>query len=178
MYKLTLTASCILALTFASACAAKPDAVRNGPQKSTLESQAYIKPGAGIGYTHDLKSQYNLGETVTFQLNLGESYDVGTMRVTITAEGVQLLTGEGLTAFDMSAGGEHEKTVSFNTSSNGRHYINVQAFADVGDGNPLSRAFSIPVQVGAPTAQKPNPNMKTMPDGESIIEMEAQEEIK
>jgi len=178
MNKFIFMVPSILALTVATACAAKPRAEHNEMQKSAMASQSYIKPSAGIGYGHDLKAQYNAGETVSFQLKLGETYDAGMMRVNITSEGVQLLVPTTSMAFDMSAGGDHELTVSFTANANGRHYINVQALADIGDGNPMSRVFSIPVQVGPVTAQKPNPNMKSMPDGENIIEMEAQEEIK
>lgn len=178
MHKFILTMSSILVLTMVSACVAKPEAVHPDSQKSTLISQAYIKPGAGIGYTHDLKSQYSVGEIVSFQLQLGEIYDKGTMLIKVTAEGVQGLAPSSPVSFDMGAGGDHDMTVSFTAVSNGRHYINVQALADIGDGNPMSRVFSIPVQVGPVTAQKPNADMKTMPDGETIIEMDAQEEIK
>lgn len=178
MSKLIMTASLILTLGAASSCAANPNGLKEGLQKQALASQAYIKPSAGIGYTHDLKSQYSVGENVSFTLNLGESYDAGVMRVTVTSDGVQLNQGRGSTDFDMGAGGEHDMTVSFNASSNGRHYINVQALADIGDGNAMSRIFSIPVQVGPVTAQKPNPNMQISADGEAIIEMTAEEEIK
>jgi len=174
MQKLIFIVPSILALSISTACAAKSEIV----QKTAIASQSYIKPGAGIGYAHDLKSQYNAGDTVTFQLNLGESYDAGTMRVNVSAEGVRLLESNASSAFDMGAGGEHEMRVSFTADSNGRHYINVHALADIGDGNPMSRVFSLPVQVGPVIAQKPNPDMKTMPDGENIIEMEAQEVIK
>lgn len=178
MYKLILTGPAILALTISTACAAKPSATQKNVQKTSLLSQSYIKPGAGIGYAHDLKSQYNVGETVSFQLKLGESYERGVMRVTVNAAGLQLLNPAGSAEFDMGAGGDHEMTMSFTANFNGRHYINVQALADTGDGNPMSRVFSIPVQVGPVTAKKPNPNMKTMSNGENIIEMIAEEEIK
>ena len=177
MYKLTMTASVLMTLMMTSACAAKPNTVQNAV-KSKAVSQAYVKPGAGIGYTHDLKPEYNANETVTFQLNLGESYRAGIMRVNITSDGVQLLSTGPSQDFDMGTNDEHQMSVSFNTGSNGRHYINVQALADTGDGNPMSRIFSIPVQVGPPTSQKPDVNMKTMEDGEAIVEMEAQEVIK
>lgn len=177
MYRLILILPAIMALTIASSCAAKPEATQKNTEKRTKTSQAYLKPGAGINYSHNLKSQYSVGETVSFQLSLGESYDIGIMRMNMTAEGVQLLSPT-MANFDMSAGGEHEMTVTFAANSNGRHYINVRALADINDGNPMSRVFSIPVQVGPVTAQKANPGMKTMPDGENIIEMPAEEEIK
>jgi len=178
MHKTILLGITTFSLAAASGCAAKPEIAQSDSAKKTAVSQAYIKPGAGIGYSHDLKSQYVAGETVSFQLKLGESYRAGIMRVNITAEGVQLLAASGPANFDMSAGSEHEITVSFNAGANGRHYINVRAEADIGDGNPMSRVFSIPVQVGPVSAQKPNGNMETMPDGENIIGMDAAEEIK
>jgi len=178
MSKLIITASLILTLGAASSCAANPNGLKEGLQKQALAAQTYIKPGAGIGYSHDLKSQYSAGENVSFTLNLGESYDGGVMRVTLTSDGVQLNQGRGSTNFDMGTGGEHDMAVSFNASSNGRHYINVQTLADLGDGNAMSRVFSIPVQVGPVTAQKPNPNMQISSDGENIIGMNAEEEIK
>ena len=73
MYKFVMMVPSILALTVATACAANSEVVKNDVQKSNLISQSYLKPGAAIGYAHDLKSQYNAGETVNFQLNLGES---------------------------------------------------------------------------------------------------------
>jgi len=72
----------------------------------------------------------------------------------------------------------HKMNISIVGNSNGRHYINVQALAISPSGESQPRIFSIPVQVGPPTAQKPDVNMKTMEDGEAIVEMEAQEVIK
>jgi len=178
MHKTIFLGLSVLTLATASGCAAKTDIVQNETLKSTSPSKGYVKPGAGIDYSHDLKAQYAAGETVTFRLGLGETYDEGVMRVGITSEGIQLLAASGVSTFDMSTGSEHDMTISFNAGSNGRHYVNVQAVADIGDGNPMARVFSIPVQVGPPTAQKPHPAMETMPGGENIIVMDAEEEIK
>ena len=178
MHKLIITTCLMMALPVTSACAAKPSTLQSNLDKSALISKAYVKPGAGIGYAHDLKSQYSAGETVTFQLNLGESYDAGMLRVTVNSETLNVSEARSSVDFDMRSNEDHAMTVSFNAGVNGRHYIDVQALADTGDGNPMSRVFSIPVQVGPPIAQKPNAAMKTTIDGDSIIEMEAQEEIK
>ncbi len=177
MHKIYLLGLTSLMISAASGCAASSDVAQSEPVKIAA-SQGYIKPGASIVYSHDLGNRYEVGETVTFQLKLGESYETGVMRVNIASEAVQLLATSGPTAFDMSRGAEHEMSISFTAPANGRHYINVQASADIGDDNPMIRAFSIPVQVGSVQAQKPNANMETMPDGESIIVMDAVEEIK
>ncbi len=177
MHKVYLLGLTSLMAFATSSCAASSDVAQSDPVKIAA-SQGYIKPGAAIVYSHDLGNRYEVGETVTFQLKLSESYDTGVMRVNIASEAVQLLATSGPTAFDMGRGAEHEMTISFTAPANGRHYINVQASADIGDGNPMIRAFSIPVQVGPVQAQKPNANMETMPDGENIIVMDAEEEIK
>ncbi len=178
MFKLIPAITAILVLTTASACVAKPNIAQESAKQSTFSSQTYIKPGAGIGYAYDLKPQYNIGETVNLRLRLGESYQRGLMRVNVNADGLKMLESASVADFDMSASEGHEMTMSFTASTNGRHYINVQALADIGNGNPMTRVFSIPVQVGPVVAQKPHPNMKTTPNGENIIEMTAEEDIK
>lgn len=178
MQKIYLLGLVSFAAALSSSCAASSDNMKNGEMKTSATAQDYIKPGAAIGHSHDLKKSYDVGETATFTLKLGESYGAGTLRVNITGEGVDVVATSGPTSFDMARGDEHEMLISFTVNANGRHYINVQAAADVGDGNPMMRAISLPVQVGPAVAQKPNVDMKTMKDGENIIEMEAQEEIK
>lgn len=178
MHKIYLLGLLSFAAVLSSSCVASGDNVASEKMKTSMAAQDYIKPGAAIGHSHDLKKNYAIGDTATFTLKLGESYAAGTLRVNITGEGVDILATSGPTSFDMASGDGHEMLISFTANANGRHYINVQAAADVGDGNAMMRAFSLPVQVGTPTAQKPNPNMKTMDDGQNIIEMDAQEEIK
>lgn len=178
MFKLIPAAAAILALSTASACAAKPGVTHDKAHGTKHASQNYIKPGAAIGYSYDLKSQYDVGETVNLRLKLGESYQRGLMRVNVNASGLRALETASVAEFDMSASEGHEMTMSFKADKNGRHYINVQALADIGTGNPITRVFSIPVQVGPMTPLKPNPNMRTLPNGENIIEMTAEEDIK
>lgn len=167
--------SSLLALTatIGAACAA------NSADMKTIQANNYLKPGASVSYTHNLKSQISAGETTTFSLSLAESYNQGKLRVSLASDGdISLFSTSTQAEFDMSLGTSHSMNISLLAHSNGRHYINVYASAIGVDGLAQPRIFSIPVQVGPSVAQKPNENMKTMPDGENIIEMEAQEEIK
>ena len=138
---------------------------------------SYQKPGASVNYSHNLKSQLSAGETITFKLTLDESYDQGQLRVNLGAEGGISLLASTQFSFDMSTASEHGMDISLTANSNGRHYINVQAHAVDASGQAQPRIFSIPVQVGPITAQKPNPHMEIMPDGQAVIKMEAEEEI-
>ena len=121
----------------------------------------------------------NVGETATFKLTLDEPYKAGQLSVNLTPDGdLTLFPSSTQASFDMSEDAPHEMTISFTANSNGRYYINVEALAVNSSGQSRPRIFSIPVQVGAAAAQKPNADMKTMENGENIIEMEAEEEIK
>ena len=171
--KILLASTIMFSASMASACSAhKAD--------TTVYSSAgkYLKPGASMDYSHNLKSQLTAGEVVTFTLRLSEAYDQGQLNVNLGSEGgIALFPASTQASFDMSNGSGHKMDVSFTANANGRHYINVQAMVTDGAGNAQPRIFSIPVQVGPITAKKPNPNMKEMSDGQNIILMEAQEDI-
>ena len=165
-----------LSISLSTACAA--NSAETAGQK-TAYANTYLKPGASINYSYDLKSQLSPGEATTFKLTLKEFYKAGELIVSLDAEGgIDLFASSTQARFDMADSTEHEMDISFTAQANGRYYINVQALAVDPSGTSQPRIFSIPVQVGPFVAQKPNPNMKTMPDGQNIIEMEAQEEIK
>lgn len=158
-----------------SACSA--NSAELTAQQATSDN--YLKPGASVTYSHNLKSQLSVGETVDFKLVLGESYNQGQLDVRLSTEGdIGLFPTSTQASFDMTEEANHEMNVSFVANSNGRHYINVQALAFNPSGQSRPRIFSIPVQVGPITAQKPDPNMKIMESGEKIIEMEAEETFK
>ena len=171
--KILLASTMVFSASMASACSA------HKAEKTVYDSAGkYQKPGASMDYSHNLKSKLSAGEVVTFTLRLSEAYDQGQLNVNLGSEGgIALFPTSTQASFDMSNGSGHKMDVSFTANANGRHYINVQAMATDGIGNAQPRIFSIPVQVGPVTAQKSNPNMKKMIDGENVILMEAQEDI-
>lgn len=178
-----ISLSVLAAATILSAgCAAsagpdKAEVSQDLNHKSHAASSGYVKPGASVGYSHNLAKQVEAGDTINFDLSLQESYSSGALQVDVSASGLSL-TGSSLSqAFDMAEGNDHSMTISFTAPSNGRHYINVSARAETGSDEAKYRVFSIPVQVGPEQAMKSNPNMQTMPSGETIIIMDAQEEI-
>lgn len=172
--KILLASTILFSASMASACSA------HKADKTIYNSAGkYLKPGASMDYSHNLKSQLTAGEVVTFTLRLSEAYDQGQLNVYLESEGsIALFPASTQASFDMSNGSGHKMDVSFTSNANGRHYINVQAMATDGAGNAQPRIFSIPVQVGPITAQKPDPNMKIMQNGERVIEMEAEETLE
>lgn len=173
--KIILTVALVFTTSLAAACSANSAET----VKQDIQANNYLKPGASITYTHNLKSQLAVGETATFKLTLSESYNEGQLTADLSTEGdIVLFPASSAASFDMADGAAHDMNISFTANSNGRHYINVEALAVNPSGVSQPRVFSIPVQVGPATTQKPNADMKTMENGENIIEMEAQEEIK
>lgn len=172
--KILLVSAVAFPASFIMGCSANGAEISG---KHYTSKTSYQKPGASVDYSHNLKSQLSAGETITFKLTLDESYDQGQLKVNLGAEGGISLLVSTQSSFDMSTATEHEIDISLTANSNGRHYINVQAQAIDAWGQVQPRIFSIPVQVGPVTAQKPNPNMEVMPDGQNVIEMEAAEEI-
>ena len=165
-----------LSVSLASACSANSAEMTT---QNNAQSNDYLKPGAAVTYSHNLKSQISVGETATFKLTLDEPYKAGDLKVSLTTDGdITLFSTSTQGRFDMGEDGPHEMNISLTANSNGRHYINVEALAVNPSGQSQPRIFSIPVQVGAVTTQKPNADMKTMENGENIIEMKAEEEIK
>jgi len=175
--KIILAGVTALSVSLATACTANSAEVKAA--KANNQANNYVKPGASISYSHNLKSQLSAGETAVFKLTLGESYDEGQLTVNVTAEGdISLFASSTQARFDMASGTSHDMDISVTANTNGRHYINVDAWAESPSGESQPRIFSIPVQVGPVTKQKPNAGLKTLENGENIIEMEAQEEIK
>lgn len=176
LFKLATAGAAAMMAVSLSACSANSADMTT--QKSTQVNN-YLKPGAAIRYSHNLKSQLSQAEVATFDLMLTEDYADGTLQVSLNTEaGLSIVSSATQQSFDMTDSGEHKMTLSVVGRSNGRHYINVAALAISPTGESQPRMFSIPVQVGPQTAQKPNPNMKTLETGENIIEMEAEEVIK
>jgi len=174
--KMTTTALMAVLLSGAGACTA--NSADTSSQKTAVVSN-YTKPGAAVTYTHNLKSGLKAGEMTNFNLNLNEYYGEGLLIVNLSTEGdLTLYPSSMQKRFEMDDEISHDMDVSFTPNSNGRYYINVQAVATSPSGQTQPRIFSIPVQVGPEVALKPNPLMKTLPNGEKIIEMQAQEEIK
>ena len=167
-------------LSYGCAASAGPDKAEVAPDlthKGHAASSGYVKPGASVGYSHNLAKQVEAGDTVNFDLTLQEGHASGALNVDVSASGLSLTGSSVSQSFDMAEGNDHIMTVSFTAPSNGRYYINVSARAETTADEPKFRVFSIPVQVGPEQKMKSNPNMQTMPSGESIIVMDAEEEI-
>lgn len=189
MTKISLTSAfCALGLMMTGCMATSAQEADNSAAAQALMSakaenvkssaSSYMKPGAAIAYSHNLSRRVEAGETVTFQLNLQDAYASGAMSLTLSGEGVSVMPSSGPTQFDMAQDAVHVTTISFTAPNNGRHYINVTAIADSGDGQAMPRTFSIPVQVGDQAAKKFNPNMQATGSGETLVIMDAEEEIK
>ena len=181
-----------LSLALSTGCSAKPSqntqssvqsSMKTKPQQANFSKTSYrpqyLKPGASISYSHELPADIKPGESFIFQLTLNEGYETGNMVVDIRPEGdVQIFPSSSRASFDMTTGSSHVMDISVTVGSLGQHYLNVQAMAYPGQGQPMPRIFSIPVLSGPTKARQPHSKMTRTPNGENIIIMEAVEVIR
>jgi len=144
----------------------------------TTSQRDYLKPGAAIRFSHDLKSQLEVGEIGQFTLTAKNEYNAGDMKINMNAgKGLQLLSASESASFSLRDKTAHTMNVSFSTLNKGRHYINVSAIVTI-DGRVTRRNYAVGVQVGAPQAKARPENLHINQDtGVAYIVMPAQETI-
>jgi len=138
----------------------------------------YVKPGASVGFSHDLKGTFQTGQVGQFELTAREQHLQGDMRLYVSAsKGLRLLSSPESADISMTGDTPHKMNVQFETLTNGRQFIYVHALANI-DGNVTHRAYTVPVQVGAVQA-KPRPENLIVDSnsGRRIMVMPATETI-
>lgn len=142
-------------------------------------AKSTVKSGAAVSFRH---THTGAGRRGTVAFVVSEGYDTGTL--TLTATGDEEISVFGATAtqtVDLSDGAEHMWSVDFEAARDGVFYLNVMAVAETKDGIIASRAYAARVQVGEVAAEKAGVDESaatTMPSGETVIMMEAEEVIQ
>jgi len=122
---------------------------------------------------------YEVGQIVTFDLRLSEPFNAGDLEVKSAVRGdVSLLSNSGNNNFSMAGSNGHEMQVTFTANSLGRHYIQFQAVSNSVDRGSRMRAFSIPIQVGPKQPLPDHPGLTRAADGEMVISLKANEDIR
>ena len=95
--KTIYAASAAITVSLGSACTA------NSAEVQVAQATNYLKPGASVTYSHNLKSQLSAGESTIFNLSLSESYPNGTLKVSLRSEGdIDLFASSTQAEFDLS----------------------------------------------------------------------------
>lgn len=142
-----------------------------------------VKPGASVTISSDITQGLNAGDTGFASITLNEGYPYGTLNVVATGgDGLTVTGGEASVQFDMSDRTAHTWRVDFETLTDGVHYLNLVATADVEAGFSQSRAHAIRIEVGDWKAiqveREAAKSMATMPTGEMAVMLEAEETIE
>lgn len=138
---------------------------------------ATVKPGADVTLNSILPKSMTSGSFQTVQLSFAESYNAGTMSVSIEpSEGLSLFGGSSSKAFDMAQPGGHVWNVDVKSDADGVYFLNVFAEAQ---GQP--RSFSVRLDMGQTTQKMFDDAMPAdgeLMDGGKIRVLEADETIR
>ena len=138
----------------------------------------YAKPGASVSFRHNYDRKTTAGEIESFQVFVRDRYDGGALSVEISSDGVNLRSPAQL-SFNMQKDSDHVIDIELTGVSDGVHYLNFQAIAELSDNQFIRRSWGMAIYVGvtAPSGKisdQPAPDHST--SGGQIM-MEAEEEI-
>ncbi|MGB0907501.1 MAG: hypothetical protein ACPGVT_08410 [Maricaulaceae bacterium] len=186
---LILGTACAMAFTVSqakpapqsTAKAATPDHHHDHTSKPAPHGQAYMKPGAALSFSHDMKAAIEPGDSGSFTLTIQDAYAAGQLEIkAIGDKGLRLYAASSGARFDL-AGDTHTMNVHFDSSTAGRHYVSFQASVTTDTGQVTRRAYAVPVVVGDPaTFVSKNKGQILVDDpaiGGKIIEMSIKETI-
>ena len=173
--------SVLAGMALCGACANPSGGAESADRNSARAGTAHFKSGAAVEFSHDFSGKADPGASGDFTLVLREYYEAGNLEVLVsTDDGLELYATSLQASFDMADADTHEMDIYFAGAPQGLYYININAIVSLGDGMTSVRTRSIPVQVGnvAANAQKQTANIETGADGEKMIIMDAEEDIR
>jgi len=142
-----------------------------------------VKTGAAVSLVSQQRYAIETDETGIVDIDILEAYTSGTL--ILEANGTDSLDVFGASRtlrLDMSDTDQHSWSLQFTAREDGVHYISVLASPEGVEGPELKRAFAVRVEVGdlAAAAAKPRNDvaLETLPSGESVVVMPAEETIK
>ena len=178
----------IAALPFLCAATLTACSASKATQKNTAAVQSEpavqtIKIGAHISFEHDFDGALKSGEIETVNLSIRDRYAAGILTVDIlNNENLSVLSSQPSYSFDMSGDAPHEIDFNVQALTDGLHYLNFKARAELPDGQVLPASFSIKVSSGIANqktriAAPIDSDNAPAPSG-GVIVMDAEEEIK
>ena len=114
-----------------------------------------VKPGAAISFAHELAAQPVLNKPILATLNMTHDYFSGELSIEINApDGISLGATPVDHAFTLSGPGTISLPIRATAVVDGFHVIGIQAAWSDATGRTSRRAYTIPLSVGEPVAQK------------------------
>lgn len=189
-------AYCIGAALFLGACGTP--ATNEAPQQSEIDvapttaetgqvklgpAISTIKPGASVSFRHETSGPVPVDGTGYVTITVNEGYPYGTLELAATANsGLEVIGPGAQHSVNMADGTTHVWRVDYQGLTDGVHYLNVTASANLSAEAGEARAYSVRIEVGDwKTAQAESEAAKPMEmqsDGEMAVVMSAEETIE
>lgn len=137
----------------------------------------YQKPGAAIGFKHNLKGPLMPGEGTNIELRFAAPETSGQMDITLRADAqLTMDPAKNTYSFDLSSDQPHKIPLNIKADA-GKYHLTIFATVMDGMGQTKSRVFAIAIQSGAPEAKTVSANRQDTPSGERIIVIPSQETV-
>jgi len=126
-----------------------PDQAIESEGAKEASSQTYKKPGAAVRFDHNYSGQTEPGEVEPVVLTFAESYEAGTMTISVDADAGLAYDLALPQLFDLQSADSHELEINVSAPTEGRYYLRIFAEVLLPDGQMERRVFGLAVQVGA-----------------------------
>ncbi len=153
----------------------------------------YSKPGAAVKISHDYSGHSDVGVPQDILVTFRERASTGTLSVKILAsEGLDVLTVDDMTNFQMSEGDTHTMNVTVTSLAEGAHNLSILVISNQGRGKVSRQSRGIVIRSGMDgllqksesvdttklkMPQSPTASEKVTPTNRGIIVMDATEKV-
>lgn len=173
-YFIILSTAFVAALS--TACGQTSQHNHSHNASSTTEYRT-VKPGAAVQMQHNYDGATAVGEIETLSIEFTHTYDSGQIDIQLYAqEGLDIVSGKRQISVNAETAQYLLQELAVSAAQDGRYKL--YALVSVSDklGNRQSRSFGIDIIVGDAAQQKAkDSDVSTMPNGEKIIQMPAQQ---
>ena len=169
-------------LAILAGCEKQSDVSSVGQVKKPIDRSSPGKTSAPITIQHSLEGVTAVGQTIRVNLKIVPRVSVVSLTIGLAADPtLQIVSSDSQETYNnVAANSAITKTVEVSPQSEGLFYLNV--FVQIsGNGNPSSRAYSIPIPVGdkaSAPAMKPSGTLDTGDGDERTIDVPAEITIK
>lgn len=144
-------------------------------------SVATVKPGASIKFSHTISSAVSANTPEIIEIVVNEPYSGGALWLQATGDdGLNVLSGDAPVRFDMYSVSQHKWSVRVSADADGVYYLNVFATVEPEGRSKSMRSYAVRIEVGGGSAgvqSKSSGVLGKTPDGETIVILDAEEEI-
>lgn len=150
-----LLAGSLLALTVTQSVLSKDHLHLKQTEKSKIDNNGFVKPGAAVSLSHDYDGKTAVGEFETLSAKLEHIYQDGTISVDVLAPShIQISAFQPIRDMPVYSGSFLELPIQFSGLEAGNFTVSLEVVHKTPMGRESRRVLSIPLNIGGETSGK------------------------